>query len=214
MDKWRSTARLATNQPQGDVPPPVSAIRIDERVARSIAAMAMFALAGCSSSAAAPDVGCKSFDDSTYTPGSAQISFKDDVVPVFAQSCSVASCHGLRENPSGGLYLGPNVNNTQDKPSSAPPFYPPDGITLADVHGRLVGVKGQLPVTMVLVAAGTPRDSFLMHKIDGDQSCSGIPCKEIATGDCGEAMPQRSMPLETRAANTIRDWILQGAPNR
>jgi hypothetical protein len=117
----------------------------------------------------------------------------------------------LEQNPQGGLYLGPNVNNIEADATATPPFYPPDDVTRIKIYGGLVGAAGQLPLAMLRVAPSNPKNSFLMHKIDGDQGCSGIACKPIATGECGEAMPQRNTPLESEAANTVRDWILQGA---
>ena len=141
------------------------------------------------------------------------MSFKSDVIPVFALSCAFSICHGTEQSPMGNLYLGPNINNVQSNPSSIPPFYPPDDATLAKIHTGLVGVHGKLPVTMLLVQAGSPKDSFMMHKIDGDQSCAAIDCNAISTGKCGESMPQRSTPLEAQAKKAIRDWIAEGAAN-
>jgi hypothetical protein len=64
-----------------------------------------------------------------------------------------------------------------------------------------------------LIQPGSPKESFLMHKIDGDQGCSGIACNAINTGPCGESMPQGSPSLESDASTSIRDWIAQGAGN-
>jgi hypothetical protein len=171
---------------------------------------------GCSSPTPPPpptEGGCSSFDYGTYTPGPKQQSFKNDVVPIFATACAFGPCHASEQNPMGGLYLGPNLNNTMGSPNSTPPFYPPDDATLAKVHDGIVGAHGRLPVTMLLVQAGSPKDSFLMHKVDGDQACVDIECNPISTGKCGEAMPQRSTPLDAASANVIRDWIAQGAAN-
>jgi len=177
-------------------------------------AIALSAASGCSpSSPPPPDEGCKSFDYAAYTPGPKHMSFKNDVIPIFGRACAFSACHVSEQNPMGGLYLGPNVNNVMGGPASVPPFYPPDDATLAKIHGGLVGVKGKLALTMLLVQAASPKDSFLMHKVDGDQACVDIACNPISTGKCGETMPQRSMPLEADAAGVIRDWIAQGAAN-
>ena len=177
-------------------------------------ALACVAACGSPSPAPAPTPSCPSFDYATYVPRSNQVSFKTDVVPIFATACAFSACHASEQNPMGGLYLGPNLNNTQDKPASVAPFYPPDDATLAKIHGGAVGVKAKLAVTMLLIQPGSPKDSFLMHKIEGDQGCAGIACNSIATGTCGETMPQGSPSLEKDASSTIRDWIAQGAANQ
>jgi hypothetical protein len=172
------------------------------------------AAVGCSSpSPSPPDTGCKAFDYATYVPGSKHASFKNDVVSIFARSCAFGPCHASEQNPMGKLYLGPNVNNVMGSAASMAPYYPPDDATLAKVHAGLVGVKSVLAVTMPLVRAGSPKDSFLMHKVDGDQACADIACNAIDTGKCGETMPQRTTPLEAADAAVIRDWIAQGAAN-
>jgi len=174
-------------------------------------ALAFGTALGCSSPSPLPAESCTSFDYSTYAAGSKQVSFKSDVVPIFGTACAFAACHTLEQNPMGGLYLGPNVNNTQDELTATPPFYPPDAATLAKIHGGLVGAKAKLAVAMLLVQPGRPKDSFLMHKIDGDQGCVHIACNPIDTGECGETMPQRNSALDRDASTTIRDWITQGA---
>jgi hypothetical protein len=180
---------------------------------KPLAAAIALVVLGCSPSSPPPPEGCKSFDYAAYIPGSKQQSFKNDVVPIFARACAFSPCHAAESNPMGGLYLGPNVNNVMGTPSATPPYYPPDDATLAKIHTGLVGAKGKLPVTMLVVQASSPKDSFLMHKIDGDQACVDIACNPISTGKCGETMPQRSTPLEADAAGVIRDWIAQGAAN-
>jgi hypothetical protein len=177
-------------------------------------AIALCAASSCSDPPAPPaGPTCNSFDYSTYAPGPTKESFRTDVIPIFGRACAFSICHGSDQNPMGNLYLGPNINNVQGNAASTPPFYPPDDATLATIHGGLVGANGKLPVTMLLVQAGNPKGSFLMHKIEGDQSCADIACNAIDTGKCGEAMPQRTTPLEAGAIMAIRDWIAQGASN-
>jgi hypothetical protein len=180
---------------------------------RSAFAIPLSLALGCSPSPPPPEPECKSFDYATYIPDAQHQSFKTNVIPIFARACAFGPCHAPETNPMGKLYLGPNVNNVMGSPNSMPPFYPPDDATIAKIHDGIVGAKGVLPVTMLLVQAGSPKDSFLMHKIDGDQACVDIACNTIATGKCGETMPQRSTPLEPADAGVIRDWIAQGAAN-
>jgi hypothetical protein len=173
-----------------------------------------FAALSCSpASPTPPDPGCKSFDYAAYTPGAKQQSLKNDVIPIFAVSCAFSSCHASESNPMGGLYLGPNINNVMGTASATPPYYPPDDATLAKIHAGLVGAKSKLAVTMPVVEANNPKNSFLMHKVDGDQACVDIACNAISTGKCGQSMPQLSAPIEPAAAGAIRDWIAQGAAN-
>jgi hypothetical protein len=181
---------------------------------RASLAITLGTILGCSpASPIPPEPGCNSFDYATYAPAAQPVSLKNDVVPIFARACAFSTCHASDQNPMGGLYLGPNVNDVMGSASATPPYYPPDDATIAKVYGGLVGAKGKLPVTMLLVQPGSPKDSFLMHKIDGDQGCADIACNPIDTGKCGESMPQRSTPLDADSARTIRDWIAQGAMN-
>jgi len=80
----------------------------------------------------------------------------------------------------------------------------------------LVGVKSTEDLSMNLVTAGDPSQSFLMHKIDDDQ-CTLI--SECMTGpsfrsNCGVFMPyQYPDILDLATRDVIRRWIKQGARN-
>ena len=65
------------------------------------------------------------------------------------------------------------------------------------------------------VVPGDPANSFMMHKLDGDQCTMATDC---ATGmtmytDCGQQMPYSSPALDDATRDTIRRWISQGAQN-
>lgn len=172
---------------------------------------------GCSAPAESPEPPpvCAPFDYASYAP-KADPSFADDVVPILARSCAFSVCHGSTTGPQAGLYLGPNITNTADKAGASPPYYPPDASTIAEILGNLVGGKALETSDMPIVAAADPEHSYLMHKIDGDQSCSGLSCTDVngkVDATCGDRMPQNQPPLSVGDLATIRDWIARGAKN-
>jgi hypothetical protein len=125
------------------------------------------------------------------------VSFADDVMPVFAQNCNSATCHGSTTSPDGKLYLGRASMN--------------DETTLDTVHGNLVGVAATRAPTMMRVAPGDAEHSFLMIKLDGDFACPQVACGTLG---CGVKMPHGSSKpkLDIGVRNTIRSWIQNGAP--
>ena len=66
---------------------------------------------------------------------------------------------------------------------------------------------------MKLVAPSDPANSFLMHKVDGDQCTLAAACANSAFRDCGQQMPWNSGTIEATSADAIRAWIAQGAQN-
>jgi hypothetical protein len=165
-------------------------------------------LAGCSSSSAAPgDKGC----------GSAPVSFKNDVIPVFAGNCTSSSiCHGQTNDAEAeNLYLGLTEGGGTNGPSD-----------LAMVYAGLVGAKAVEDPSMSLVTTSDPENSFLWHKVNGDENSdltvvSG--CQPVANGPnaCSDCIPQApcgvQMPLgstlEPSAICVLQNWIAQGAMN-
>ncbi len=119
-----------------------------------------------------------------------QVSFRNDVMPLFDQTCGFSSCHG--SPASARVFLGLN-------PGTGDP---------AKVRPGIVGVMSKALPTMALVAASDPSKSFLLHKIDGD-ACTFK--KECAGEDCGVSMPERSPLLDVKSRDTIRRWVAQGA---
>ena len=69
---------------------------------------------------------------------------------------------------------------------------------------------------MNFVTAGDPAQSFLMHKMDGDQ-CTLIPECMVPGSyrpNCGVFMPyQAASILDVAARDVVRRWIGQGAQN-
>jgi hypothetical protein len=142
----------------------------------------------------APDAGPCIEYVSTIDLNTPTMSFKTDVVPVLESSCASASCHGIADGPKGDLFLGAQLAHGSDADQ---------------VHAALVGPSSvQLP-SMKFVAAGDPKNSYIMHKLDNDQCMYNTSC---VGSDC-----QHSMPFDVALAQDKRDilrrWIAQGAAN-
>jgi hypothetical protein len=127
------------------------------------------------------------------------ISFAADVVPIFQTNCTGGGfgCHGTDDNTP---YLG-------DADGGSDP---------SDLLASIVGVLSPEDPLMDLVAAGDPANSYLMHKMDGDQCTLAAGCMQSRFGyltDCGNNMPNggATLPLATR--DMVRAWIAQGATN-
>jgi hypothetical protein len=125
-------------------------------------------------------------------------------------SCGIAgaTCHG-----------DPNLQQTSQRP------YLGDhdgGTNAATVITGLVGVPSNEDPKMNLVQAGAPSQSFVMHKLDGDECQYATVCNANLGPDagpsdpfygCGVQMPYQSPPLDPATRDTIRRWIAQGAKN-
>jgi hypothetical protein len=118
------------------------------------------------------------------------VSFSGAVVPILNRSCAFSDCHDAVSR--NGLALG-------DRPLGA-----------ATVHPKLVGRPARVLPSMSYVTAGNPRESFLMHKIDGSHCTLDARCEN---GNCGTSMPRTSDLLEESERDVIRRWIAQGAKN-
>ena len=116
------------------------------------------------------------------------VSFENDVMPIFKLSCAFSSCHGAAVGRNQGVFLG------QDK---------------ARVHQNLINTKAQVS-SLSYVVPGDPAQSFLMHKVDGDQCTLKDTC---TGGKCGDSMPQGGGLMSVANRDAIRRWIAQGAPN-
>ena len=131
------------------------------------------------------------------------VSFATDVLPTFQRSCGIAgaTCHGattvvkVDQRPYLGQFDG--------------------GTDAAVVVNGLVGVQSPEDPNLSIVKAGDPGQSYLMHKVDGDQCQFAADCAKGQTqySDCGELMPYSSSALDQPTRDTIRRWIAQGAQN-
>ena len=124
------------------------------------------------------------------------VSFKNDVMRVFNNSCDLVACHGTQTNPQGGLFLGAEAAMRADA---------------AMVHAGIVGkASAELP-SMPFITAGDPSKSYLMHKMDGDQCAFDNQC---VNKSCQALMPSGgSQVLPVAIRDTVRRWIAQGAAN-
>lgn len=105
------------------------------------------------------------------------VSFAKDIVPVLRTECAV--CH-LTGNEAGNIALAPKV-----------------------AYANLVGVPSK-ESTMLRVKAGSPDESYLVHKLDGTH---------LNVGGKGSQMPFGAEPLDPAIRAKIRAWIKAGAPN-
>jgi hypothetical protein len=149
--------------------------------------------------------------------GAAPVSFANDVMPVFAQGCSLTSvCHGQMGNTGeANLFLGAYDGTTSP------------GV----VYAGIVDVRSVEDPSMNQVTAGSPATSFLWHKIDPTaqggvdlnspalgSGCQGaissVSCSDCtASMPCGGLMPYLSEPLAAQDLCTVGSWIAQGAHN-
>jgi hypothetical protein len=131
------------------------------------------------------------------------VSFAKDVLPTFQRSCGIAgaTCHGstsvvkVDQRPYLGQFDG--------------------GTDAAAVVSGLVGVPSPEDPSLSIVKPGDPGQSYLMHKLDGDQCQFAEGCAQGQTPytDCGQQMPYSSSALDPGTRDTIRRWIAQGAKN-
>lgn len=146
--------------------------------------------------------GCSSvdgcYDYCAFTP-TGNISFADDVMPIFEANCNSTSCHGSPSTPDADLFLGSASDNDED--------------TILEVYGELVNVDGYNALGMFRVKPGDPENSWLMVKLDGDMSCP--QAQPFCAGSCGQRMPRGTgaMPLSDGELDIVRSWIANGAPS-
>jgi len=145
------------------------------------------AAAACSSSSddGSPDYTCKAYEVPAGTDlTTPQVSFAADVTPIF-KACTFTSCHGVGTG-NGIIFAG--------DPST--------------VRAALVGATPPEIGSMVFVQPGDYTQSYLMHKIDGDQCLFNAQC---TGGNCGTSMPQGQSLLSVEDRDKLRRWIAQGA---
>jgi hypothetical protein len=117
-------------------------------------------------------------------------------------SCGLAgsTCHGTGLDPSSGRpFLGNHAGGT-------------DPMT---VLRGIVGVPAAEDPQLSLVKGSDPMNSYLMHKVDGDQMMFANECAvaDPTYSTCGQPMPYASPALDKTTRDTIRQWIAQGAPD-
>lgn len=108
-----------------------------------------------------------------YTTGM-MVDYQTDIVPIWTKNCS---CHG------GG--------------------FPDAGLDLFGGADLYVGVASKQLPSMNLIEPGSPDDSYLWHKLLGD---------EYTIGGTGSPMPAGRPHLPNETLQYVYDWINQGAP--
>lgn len=124
----------------------------------------------------------------------AQVSFKNDVLLIFANSkynCTTINCH---------------TSSTLGAPMS---------LDASQAYGNLVGVPSCEAPGLKRVEPRSSATSYLILKLEGTPSlgpaiCTGCPLFTVP-GDCGTQMPQTGQFLSTSELQVISDWIDQGA---
>jgi hypothetical protein len=112
-----------------------------------------------------------------------------------------ATCHGSSNNDAsatGLIFLGEANGGA---PSSA-------------VLPNIVGQASPEDPKMDIIKAGDPGNSYLMHKLDGDQCVYSADCSgavNVTFADCGAQMPDLGPYLSQTQRDVIRRWIAQGA---
>jgi hypothetical protein len=105
------------------------------------------------------------------------VSFKSDILPMFAFSCGISSsCHG--GNPATdiqqrGLFLGCSAMSIDAGNCQA------TGDPASQVYAGLVGASANKPIETTCMPFVTPSDptmSYLMHKMDGGECSLGASC--------------------------------------
>jgi hypothetical protein len=132
------------------------------------AAAAVAALALSAAACATEPTGTCGTRDLTRPPRT-----EPEVRPILARSCALGGCH-LRAPGAGGLVLD----------TTSPAWV-----------DALVGVPSRQGVGLDLIAAGSPAESWLVHRIDG----------------CGGRMPPAGDPLTPDERAAIVGWIAAGA---
>jgi hypothetical protein len=117
-------------------------------------------------------------------------TFKQDVAPVIATSCSLTACHASKES-AFNFYV----------------TYDP-----AQIYTTLSATSQTCP-SFKFVVPGQPQNSMLMLKMDGDQrklpdNCASARTLEMPPGD-----PPDSELLDLLTRDKIRAWIKAGAKN-
>lgn len=106
------------------------------------------------------------------------VSYAAQVQPIWTASCTSNACHDSTI-PQERLNLTPSAS-----------------------RAALVGVASQQCPTTQLVNPGSPDQSYIMFKLQGNGPCM-----------TGGRMPKASPILSVAQRNIIRDWIANGAPD-
>jgi hypothetical protein len=183
-----------------------------------------------------PGTTCATTNLAGYTPNAAQVSFTNDILPMFGLSCVTSDCHNSADSqPRAGLPLGhkcaydmaakwkctfPAAPADPNDLASMPA--PNDAATVMAIYQALMMPSKTAPA-MARVKPGDPSNSFLMLKLANLQNSRMLTCMnqdsshEMNPGPCGVNMPQGADPwcdsMSSRPKmDAIGQWIANGAP--
>ncbi|MFM2068611.1 MAG: hypothetical protein RLZZ584_3520, partial [Pseudomonadota bacterium] len=122
------------------------------------------------------DANGRPVDAGAGAPGTLQPTLASIQAKVFTPRCAVPGCHG-GGTVQEGLRLDPGFS-----------------------AATLIGVASPRDATLVRVVPGQPDASFLIHKLEGDQTL-------------GDRMPQFGPYLPQATIDVLRLWITHGAPS-
>jgi hypothetical protein len=143
-------------------------------------------------------------------------SFAKDVMPILQQSCTISSvCHGQMGNSGEeNLYLGQHQTSLDGTPV--------DPAVAMMVNTGIVSKPSLEDPSMDAITPGSLANSYLWHKLQGDQDmleaqcakgmCNSASCQAPTT--CGVQMPMaagQALPDDQLAV--ISNWITAGAKN-
>ncbi|GBD32112.1 MAG: hypothetical protein KatS3mg081_2171 [Gemmatimonadales bacterium] len=121
--------------------------------------------------------------EDTTQPGNNQVSFSQQIQPIFTASCALGGCHG-----SGNLQ----------------PPEKPMNLSAGQAYSNTVNVSSAQLGSMDRIEPGQPDQSYLVHKIQGTH---------LQVGGSGVRMPATGNFLSQSQIDLIRTWVAQGAPN-
>jgi hypothetical protein len=163
---------------------------------------------GCSSSSGPADGGTP--------PPPVDPSFATDVMPILQQGCTISTvCHGqIGNSGEENLYLGMHQTSLDGTPV--------DPATAKMVNAGIVSKKSLEDPSMNLITPMDPANSYIWHKLNGDQDsleaqckmgmCNSAACQAPTT--CGVQMPMAAgMALPDAQLAMIKAWIMAGAKN-
>ncbi len=116
-------------------------------------------------------------------PATLSVCFANNIQPIFNKSCALSSCH-------------------------VPAAQFPD-LTAGDSYNAIVGVKSRQQARLKLIDPGNPADSYLVRKINGDPSISGV----LMPQGCPATPANGATCLTADNKMAIVEWVTQCALN-
>lgn len=150
---------------------------------------------GSDAGVSCPSGTCCAYQVPSGTDLTSATSFAHDIQPIFINSCVFSGCH----NDSTGMGAAHVFLGSRSTPAG-------NSQVFADIVGT---ASTELP-SMDYVKAGDLANSYLLHKIDGDQCLFNAMC---GGASCGVSMPNGVALLDVATRDKLRRWIAEGAQN-